>query len=819
MRGFELFTSDKCGEPLNKFYKEKRIINNTNELKAAVAFDHVAAAYKRNTRKNDNYIQSNVVMFDVDNTDSDKPGEWITYDSLRADFPNTPYFTVTSRNHMKEKDGKAPRPRFHVYFPIEIISCGKEYTALKKMTKEIFTYFDKYAADTARFFFGNPGAEVLYFDGDILLADYMLDVDINIRESNAINPPQAETITQPTTTDIPAPELHSQDEAPATDETNEPPRIQSQPETASTTNIPAQPATTTGGNNDNSFLAGNLAGNIPGAIPAGQRNATLSKFAFTMLVKYGDCKKSRSEYVEQSKKCVPPLEAKEITTIWERAVQAYLKKIAGNSGYIPPKEYAQWGEIQPIDVITPPPFPYAAFPATLAEYMQSISEYTQTAPEMTGVLVLGALGAVFQKKYNVLSINKNTEQLSIYAVAISPPAERKSEVIRFIISPFLNYQNYYNHENKKELSASEATRKSLKAALNRAESKIDGTKEKDDILIKAQEAYDNYKPKHALTLLADDTTSEALITLMANNGERILIASGEGGVFSNMKGRYKSGGDEIEIYLKGHSGDYISVHRKSREPEELHSPAISMAICVQPYVIHKIVMDDENTGKGLTGRIVFAYPAARAGTRKAISDTQPIYTKYNDTIFYMLKKVIAMEKTKTLKLSDEAKKYAVEYFDTPEKRIEDGLEKAKSWNGKAFGLFIRIAGLFHAFQCYEDEQEPAKIPISEATARNAALVTECLAEHSYKVFAGEDERNNDAIYLLRRITKYGQRQVAKQKMWQGTKSKFRTMERLNEILNFLEERGYLRVEKNSTGGRPADYIKVNPALLGDRPPQ
>jgi len=90
---------------------------------------------------------------------------------------------------------------------------------------------------------------------------------------------------------------------------------------------------------------------------------------------------------------------------------------------------------------------------------------------------------------------------------------------------------------------------------------------------------------------------------------------------------------------------------------------------------------------------------------------------------------------------------------------------------------------------------------------------------SYKVFAGEDERNNDAIYLLRRITKYGQRQVAKQKMWQGTKSKFRTMERLNEILNFLEERGYLRVEKNSTGGRPADYIKVNPAVLGDRPPQ
>ena len=162
MRSFELFTSDKCGEPLNKFYNEKRTINNTNELKAAVAFDHVAAAYKKNERKNDNYIQSDVVMFDVDNTDTDRPGQWITYDTLRADFPNTPYYTVTSRNHMKEKDGKAPRPRFHVYFPIEIITNGKEYTALKKMTKELFTYFDKYAADTARFFFGNIPAQMYY---------------------------------------------------------------------------------------------------------------------------------------------------------------------------------------------------------------------------------------------------------------------------------------------------------------------------------------------------------------------------------------------------------------------------------------------------------------------------------------------------------------------------------------------------------------------------------------------------------------------------------------------------------------------------------
>ena len=249
----------------------------------------------------------------------------------------------------------------------------------------------------------------------------------------------------------------------------------------------------------------------------------------------------------------------------------------------------------------------------------------------------------------------------------------------------------------------------------------------------------------------------------------------------------------------------------------LNTPPSPLAICVQPYIIEKIVLDEENTGKGLTGRIVFAYPAARAGTRKAKSDTPPLNKKYDKAIFYALKKMIAMQDAKTIMLSNEADAYAEEYFAIPERRIEDGLEKAKSWNGKAFGLSVRIAALFHAFQCCEDDKEPADIPISLEIMQNAIKVTECLAEHAYKVFAGEDERNNDAVYLLRRIRRYGQRQIAKQKMWQGVKSKFRVMEKLNEILTFLEERGYIRMENVSTGGRPAEVIKVNPTILGDKP--
>jgi hypothetical protein len=138
MRKFDLFCSDKCGEPLNTIYQNKKIINNTKELKAAATLDHVAAAYQFHMRKNKNFIKSNCVMFDIDNTDTDRAADFITYNTLSTDFLDVEYYTVTSRNHMKEKDGKAPRPKFHVYFPIDPISDSVEYTALKEVTKEIY---------------------------------------------------------------------------------------------------------------------------------------------------------------------------------------------------------------------------------------------------------------------------------------------------------------------------------------------------------------------------------------------------------------------------------------------------------------------------------------------------------------------------------------------------------------------------------------------------------------------------------------------------------------------------------------------------------
>ena len=63
-----------------------------------------------------NFIRSNVAVMDYDNDHSEDPEEWITPEKMEELFGDFSYAIAFIRNHMKVKDGKSERPRFHVYF-------------------------------------------------------------------------------------------------------------------------------------------------------------------------------------------------------------------------------------------------------------------------------------------------------------------------------------------------------------------------------------------------------------------------------------------------------------------------------------------------------------------------------------------------------------------------------------------------------------------------------------------------------------------------------------------------------------------------------
>lgn len=75
---FTIYTADCTGNERNAVYPNKAAISNGEELKAAVAFDHVCAAFKEDYRSRENFIASDVVVMDCDNSHSENPADWVT---------------------------------------------------------------------------------------------------------------------------------------------------------------------------------------------------------------------------------------------------------------------------------------------------------------------------------------------------------------------------------------------------------------------------------------------------------------------------------------------------------------------------------------------------------------------------------------------------------------------------------------------------------------------------------------------------------------------------------------------------------------------
>lgn len=162
---FVLQTADAAGDARNCFYPNRVEVGCAEDLQEAVKKDHVCGSYRKDYRSVGNFLDSDVLVMDCDNDHTENQGEWITAEKLDELMPDISYAIAFSRNHMKVKDGRKARPKFHVYFPIERTSDAGYYAALKMAVKEAYPFFDGNALDAARFIFGADAGECIWHEG------------------------------------------------------------------------------------------------------------------------------------------------------------------------------------------------------------------------------------------------------------------------------------------------------------------------------------------------------------------------------------------------------------------------------------------------------------------------------------------------------------------------------------------------------------------------------------------------------------------------------------------------------------------------------
>ena len=166
-----IYTARCTGNKSNCVYPDRREVSTAEELAAAAKLDHVCAEYQNNYRSRENFICSDTVVMDCDNDHTEDPAEWVTPETLAEMLPDTSFAWVPSRHDMKQKDAYSPRPRGHVYFPVQPYKDEEQYSRLKTSIQVVMPFFDDNALDSARFIYGADAGDVYWHDGWITICD------------------------------------------------------------------------------------------------------------------------------------------------------------------------------------------------------------------------------------------------------------------------------------------------------------------------------------------------------------------------------------------------------------------------------------------------------------------------------------------------------------------------------------------------------------------------------------------------------------------------------------------------------------------------
>jgi hypothetical protein len=300
-----------------------------------------------------------------------------------------------------------------------------------------------------------------------------------------------------------------------------------------------------------------------------------------------------------------------------------------------------------------------------------------------------------------------------------------------------------------------------------------------------------------------------------------LLSAEGGGIFSIMAGRYTSDGKaNLEIFLKGFSGDYCAVDRIGREAKILNEPALTIGLFIQPYVVQDVPASFQE--RGLMPRFLYSFPHSLVGHRKITPKV--IEEEVKNQYLLNVKKLLCMEATEAVQLTllDNARQAEEALREEIEKMFLEGgqLAEMKEWGSKLAGQIIRVAGLLHVAEHVQalpmDTPNIEGVPkqINAETVIKAQQLANYFIEHAKAAhgYMGADERTQDTKYLLEVIKRQDKSVIEYRDIQNLTRKRFKKALHLKTTLLELEERGFIHQKKD---GRKS-LLEVNPYLFDTR---
>lgn len=471
-----------------------------------------------------------------------------------------------------------------------------------------------------------------------------------------------------------------------------------------------------------------------------------------------------------------------------------------------------------------PVFPVDALPSAIGDYVTALAESTQTPVDMAATCSLAIMAVCSQGKYKIQAKPDWIEPLNIFTLNVMEPSERKSAVENAMVRPLNQYERDVNAQLAAELEANQMRKRILERRQKAIEEQIAKGKATEDDLVRIAQERAAFREKKPLKLFVDDVTTEKLTSVLAENDGRAAILSTEGGIFDTLAGIYTRNVN-IDVILKGYSGDCIRVDRIGRNSETVMNPALTLLLMVQPSVLSGLMQNSTFRGRGLTARFLYCIPASFVGKRKYRSEPVPevVYRAYESRIRDMLEDEYLPE-PELITLSPEADLMLEAFAVELEPMLKEEYADITDWAGKLVGNTVRIAGLLCRAAVHRGHdfllEDPDPLIVDEQTMANAIRIGRYYAAHAHAAFAlmGADVTVKNSKYVLRAIRTNGLVEVTRRDVMRLCRS-FKKAEELQPVLDHLVDYGYLAPKGTAAysgkGRPPAAAYLVNPNIYSN----
>jgi hypothetical protein len=469
-----------------------------------------------------------------------------------------------------------------------------------------------------------------------------------------------------------------------------------------------------------------------------------------------------------------------------------------------------------------PAFPVDIFAPWLRDEITALTEFAQVPIDLPAVISLAAIAAAAGGRAVVEIRGSWREPLNLYALAALPPGSRKSAVFTELTSPLLSTEHAMAQEARAQITEAEtqraiADRRAAHARDQAGRADTDQDQKTADAIAAAQLAEAITVPVMP-RLVADDVTPEAAATLLAEQGGRLAVLSAEGGCFATLSGRY-SNTPNLEVFLKGHSGDMLRVDRKGRPPEHIPHPALTLGLAIQPQTLRDIAAMPGFRGRGLLARILYSLPPNTVGTRKIRTDPIPedVHDAYAANLRTLVLTLAEWEDPAVLMLTPDAAELLLTAAEALEPRLgpDGNLGHIADWASKLIGAVARIAGLLHLAANLRDGWGK---PIAAETMAAAITAGEYFTAHALAAFdsMGADPMLEDARHALTWIARNQEKTFTKRALFRAQQARFRKITDLDPVLGVLEQHGYIRLieqpERSGPGRKPSPEYAIYPEL-------